>query len=163
MNLNIDEEILVFALFNMGSCYFLMGQYDLALETSRKAMAINPQMQENIVTCACSELCAGDVNQAIPALLELLKKSPSYPPALAALAVAYIVSGHKKDGASFIDQLRALRVGVADYLNDFVGYFIKAGRITQAVTLLEASIENNAVHADTHNLLATCRERLMIN
>lgn len=160
VNLDKTPEILTLAFFNMASCYFLLGKYEEALATSQKAMELDSGLKENKITYACSELCAGDTNKAIPVLVDLLQKSPGYPLALSALTVAYFVNGNKKDGLACMDRLREIRVGVTDYLHDFAGFFIKANRIDQAITLLEASIENNVVHADTNRLLANCREKL---
>jgi glycosyltransferase involved in cell wall biosynthesis/cephalosporin hydroxylase/tetratricopeptide (TPR) repeat protein/cyclopropane fatty-acyl-phospholipid synthase-like methyltransferase len=160
INLKVTDETLITALFNTGSCYFLLGKYEDSLATSKRVMKLAPRMKENILTYACNELCIGDVQKAIIALTEIAEQGPGYPPALAALMVAHIINGTKEEGFACINKLYGMRVNVNEYLYAFAQYMIKAERIENAAILLEAAIETGLLHQDTHALLAECRGRL---
>ncbi|MGD1076186.1 MAG: glycosyltransferase, partial [Thermodesulfovibrionales bacterium] len=160
INLGVTDETLITALFNTGSCYFLLGKYEDSLATSKRVMELAPRMKENILTYACSELCIGDVQKAIAALTDIAEQGTPYPPALAALMVSHMITGKKEDGVALMNKLHGMYVSVNEYLYAFAQYMKKAERLENAVILLEAAIETGKLHQDTHALLAECRDRL---
>jgi len=148
------------AFYGMGETYFHLNRYEDALSSLKRAMQFDPDSREitrdTMIMYSNCEICAGDVEIAISHLEELLRKDPTYPFAMASLAVALFCAGRKEKGMGYVKKLKDMNFSCVDYFPDFAKMLMSAKRLNYAISLLEIAIESNDISKDTPILLAEC-------
>ena len=142
------------AYMNMGFAFLMMKRYDQAMEFSKVAMRIDPELREAALNYSAAEMIAGDVCKAIAVLEGILEKNVDYPPAMGRLAAACIVSGQKEKGCRYLDMLNTKGFDCASMLEEQSGAFFSIGKIGQAIVLLQAAVEKGMTNSKTLALLS---------
>ena len=130
------------ALLNIGYNCLKLGQYEKALDSSRKAMALDPRLKEAVIVYTTCEALIGDAGNTIPILEDLLKEVPEYPMAVAILASAYEIEGEREKGLKHIKYLTKMGFACADYLHDLSKRLVSTGKTERAISLLEFAVES---------------------
>ena len=151
------------AYMNMGFAFLMMKRYDQAMEFSKVAMRIDPELREAALNYSAAEMIAGDVCKAIAVLEGILEKNVDYPPAMGRLAAACIVSGQKEKGCRYLDMLNTKGFDCASMLEEQSGAFFSIGKIGQAIALLQAAVEKGMTNSKTLALLSECQKNMKHN
>jgi GT2 family glycosyltransferase/Flp pilus assembly protein TadD/glycosyltransferase involved in cell wall biosynthesis len=146
------------AFVNLGTIYSRLGKHEDALQASKRASELTPDMKEARNNFALAKFYLGYVEEAIPVFEKLLKQFPEYLSALFKLAAAYCCNGQKEKGRQTFEILRQGakmgRTEMAAACHDLARGLISAHQIHYAVGLLNAAIENNYINEDLLNLHA---------
>jgi glycosyltransferase involved in cell wall biosynthesis len=145
------------AFFNMGYAYLMLHKFEEALAASRRAVELDPGSKEARINLATCELIAGNREKAISVLVKLHDTSPEYVPAIAALAVAHCMDEEKDQRLNYFRKMRKMGYNFSEYICGMSKLFIAAGRIQNAVFLLEAGIESGYRSSEIMDLKAACR------
>jgi GT2 family glycosyltransferase/Flp pilus assembly protein TadD/SAM-dependent methyltransferase len=148
------------AFMNLGYSYLMLNQFDKAIEHSRKALDLNSASREAALNLSAAELIAGDLDSAAQMLDQLLTREPDYPPALGRLAAACILRGRKSDGLQCLNRLKEKGFEGGGILAEQAQEFFQAGKIKQAILLLETSIEGGMETPAIRSALDRCRSKL---
>ena len=148
------------AYMNMGFAFLMMRQYDKAMEFSKIAMEIDPELREAALNYSAAEMIAGDVRKAISVLERILDKNVEYPPAMGRLAAACIVSGQKEEGGRYLDKLKTKGFDFVGMLEEQSRAFISENKIEPAIALLKTAMEKGVSNGDIHALLAECLQKI---
>jgi tetratricopeptide (TPR) repeat protein len=148
------------AFINLGTIYSRLGKYDDALQASKKALELTPDMKEARNNFALGKFYLGNVEEAIPIFEKLLEQFPEYLSAQFKLAAAYCSNGQKEKGKNTFEKLRQnAKMGHAEMAGacyDLARGLVSARRLDYAIGLLNASIENNYINDDLLTLLTEC-------
>ncbi len=156
-NLKKDDPV---AIFNLGHVLLELGHYDEALVYARKAHQLDPGSREFAVNHSTCELYAGDVALAISRLEKILAADGEYPTAMASLVAAYCVGGSREKGFRLLEELSHQGFNCMTFMVDTAKGLIAAGRIAEALSLLQAAVDSDNIHPETYPLLSECRRRL---
>ncbi|MBI5606846.1 MAG: FkbM family methyltransferase, partial [Deltaproteobacteria bacterium] len=143
--------------FNMASIYFEMGEFTRALEVAEKALEIDSQAKETILTYATVSLCAGDPIEAEKKLEGLLERVKNYPPAQVALAASYCITGKKEEGVTLMKKMKRKGYNYDPAMESLSKKLLLAGRTELAMNLLESMLAWDAEKQKTLALLEECR------
>jgi GT2 family glycosyltransferase/tetratricopeptide (TPR) repeat protein/MoaA/NifB/PqqE/SkfB family radical SAM enzyme/glycosyltransferase involved in cell wall biosynthesis/2-polyprenyl-3-methyl-5-hydroxy-6-metoxy-1,4-benzoquinol methylase len=144
---------------DLGGVYSRLGRFEDALNASKRAVELNPDSKEAVSSYALYELYAGDVNKTISSLEEQIKKTPTYPMAMAILFMAYCIQGEKERGMGYLKTLQRLKFPLLDYIYTNAKRLDSLGRVGYAVSLMEAAVESGNVNSDILTLLAECYKK----
>lgn len=147
------------AFMNIGYIYLQKWMYAESLAASKRAMELKPDFWEAISNYSVAELCGGDIKNAISTLEGMLKKNPKYLMAAGILSAAYCCDGQKEKGLDCFEKLKKEQVEVSGLLCGLAKQLIAAGRLENAVLLLEAAVESNNINTDIPALLTECYRR----
>jgi tetratricopeptide (TPR) repeat protein len=145
---------------NLGFAFLMMRQHAKAVESSKKAMAIDPELREAALNYSAASMFAGDIRTAISTLEHLLERHADYPPAMGRLAAAYIVSGRKADGLRCLEKLNSRGFDCAGACEEQARAFLSESKHEAAALLLAAAIEKGIGNGRLSHLLAECRSRI---
>lgn len=145
---------------NLGFAFLMMRQHAKAVESSKKAMAIDPELREAALNYSAASMFAGDIRTAISTLEHLLERHADYPPAMGRLAAAYIVSGRKADGLRCLEKLNSRGFDCAGACEEQARAFLSESKHEAAALLLTAAIEKGIGNGRLSHLLAECRSRI---
>jgi GT2 family glycosyltransferase/Flp pilus assembly protein TadD len=145
---------------NMGFACAMLRQYEQAIEYSKTAMEIDPELREAALNYSGAEMIAGDLHAAVSTLEHILDKNAEYPPAMGRLAVAYIVCGRKEDGLRLIVRLNSKGFDCASVLEDQARAFMAESKFGTAGLLLTVAVENGIDNGSMNELLAECRLKI---
>jgi tetratricopeptide (TPR) repeat protein len=145
---------------NMGFAFLMMRKYDRAIEFSKIAMELDPELREAALNYSAAEMIAGDIRTAISTLEDLLEKNADYPPAMGRLAAAYMVTGRKEEGFRYLDKLKSKGFDCASALEEQSRSFIAEGKIEPAAVLLKSAIEKGIANGSINDLFAECRSKI---
>jgi tetratricopeptide (TPR) repeat protein len=144
----------------MGFAFLMMRKYDRAIEFSKIAMELDPELREAALNYSAAEMIAGDIRTAISTLEDLLEKNADYPPAMGRLAAAYMVTGRKEEGFRYLDKLKSKGFDCASALEEQSRSFIAEGKIEPAAVLLKSAIEKGIANGSINDLFAECRSKI---
>ena len=114
---------------NIGYAYLKLEKYQEALDSSRRAMELDPNMKEAALNYAGCEFLIGDIRKTISVLETLLQKHPDYPSAMLLVAAAYYVQGQKEKGLGLFEKLRKRGFNWTNFLDEQARGAISLGRI----------------------------------
>ncbi|MGD9053168.1 MAG: glycosyltransferase [Desulfobacterales bacterium] len=156
--LNPFPELTAVAYVNMGTIYSRLERFEDALDVSKKAMAVDPDLKEAQYNCALAELHCGHSAAAIETLEKLLRSFPDYPPAQFILCAAYCCADQKDRGLEGIQNQKKTPMGVHLAMPFFeLGQsLIAAKQIPYALAVLGAAIESDIVSKQILELFNKC-------
>jgi glycosyltransferase involved in cell wall biosynthesis len=99
------------AYINIGMVYQNMGRLDLAIESVKRAIELDPDADEPYNNYALYQILLGNAGTAVPVLERLEKRSPTYLPGRFKLATAYACTGRKTDALRVFDALEKTTIG----------------------------------------------------
>jgi tetratricopeptide (TPR) repeat protein len=94
------------AFANMAGAYWQLGQYELGIKFSKKAIQANPNIKEGHYNLAVNLFLKGKVEEAITVLQTLLLKHAQYLPARFMLAAALSIIGDRQKGREAFLELK---------------------------------------------------------
>ncbi|MDA8239464.1 MAG: glycosyltransferase [Nitrospiraceae bacterium] len=145
------------AFFNMGYAYLMLHKFEEALAASRRAVELAPHSKEACINLATCELVVGNCEEAISRLDRLHCAFPEYVPAVAALAVAHCRDEGQDQRLAYFRKMRKMGYNFTEYICGMSRLFIAAGRVQDAICLLEAGLEGGYRSSEMTDLMATCR------
>ena len=145
---------------NMGFAFLMMRQYDSAIQFSKIAMQLDPELREAALNYSGAEMIAGDVNIAVSTLEHIMEKHADYPPAMGRLAAAYIVSGRKEEGLRYLGKLNSRGFNCASVLEEQALAFMAESKFEAAVSLLTLAVEKGIGNGSMNDLLAETRSKI---
>ena len=145
---------------NMGFAFLMMRQYDSAIQFSKIAMQLDPELREAALNYSGAEMIAGDIHTAVTTLEHIMEKHADYPPAMGRLAAAYIVSGRKEEGLRYLGKLNSRGFDCASVLEEQALAFMAESKLEAAVSLLIAAVEKGIGNGSMNDLLAECRSKI---
>jgi tetratricopeptide (TPR) repeat protein len=130
------------AYVNMGTAYIETGIIAQAIQSARKAMALDPDMNEPCHNYALYEILNGNAELAIPVLQRLEQRSPEYLPARFKLAVAYTCAGKKEDASRSFKELKMSVIGknLLTSCQSMVKELARFGQIGYAESMTEMAV-----------------------
>jgi tetratricopeptide (TPR) repeat protein len=156
--LNPSPNLAAIAYVNMGTIYSRLGKFEDALDAGKKAVAYDRDMKEARYNYAMAELHAGNAQQTIRVLEELLDGFPDYPPAQFILSAAYSCVDQKEKGFEGIRNLKNTPLGarLAIPCLELGQSLISAKKIKYALRVLGTAIESDIVNKEILDLFAQC-------
>jgi len=105
------------AYFNMASMCMEVGRFEEALRCARRSVELDPGSVTATQTLIMTLIYSGKLKEAVERLGSLLEKSPDYPPAFVALALAHFIEGSEDKGLGCLGRLESMgyRCGPALY------------------------------------------------
>jgi glycosyltransferase involved in cell wall biosynthesis len=154
------------AFYGIGVDYFNLTKLDDARMSFKKALQLDPNLNNATVFYGMCEIFAGNIEIAIACLEDLVAKHSKYATALLPLAVAYFCRGERQKGMECIRELRDTNLEYldsADYFINFAKMLLSAKQLSYAILLLEGAMECHSVTDETHVLLAECYKKRQLN
>jgi glycosyltransferase involved in cell wall biosynthesis len=127
------------AFVHLATAYFQQQDYHSAMQTSKRALGLDPAMKEAIYNYSLCEFMIGDIGKTIVYLERLLEKSPEFRPARFLSAAAHICMGDKQRGLSGFRQLSRTEMGpnLSATYKDLIQKLVDANRSGYARALIE--------------------------
>jgi|GEM_PF-2281477 len=152
---------MVYAYVNLVNVNLQVGKFKDALLAAKKALALGPDIREVITSYALCEMFAGDVEQSVQVLEDLIRRDTEYPFATIMLLAAYFCSGRKDKGNAIIESHRLSGSSAfAEAMAPFISKLMAAGRITQAKAVLDGLTGEKIEHDQLTALGRECVEKL---
>ncbi|NVN88993.1 MAG: glycosyltransferase [Desulfuromonadales bacterium] len=123
------------ALFNKSYVLIGMKRYREALNTSRRALELDPYHKEAAFNFGTCVMFCDDPYSAITVLTPVLAMHPDYPLLLALLTVLYLVTNQHDLARTTYTELESLNYAIADYIRDRALELDVAGREDMAQEL----------------------------
>lgn len=142
----------------LASAYMMLGRYDEALITARRAIEIDAKRNESIHICAYCEIIAGSLDQAALVLESLYRAVPDYPSALFLLVVVFCLEGRDKEAAELFQSLLHKGIQITSGLNKIVGQLHAYGKRHDAFLLVNAMIKGKMDNEETTSVLEALQE-----
>ncbi len=148
------------AYVNMGTAYQNLGRFKEAAISTKRAMALAPDMREAFNDYALYQLFLGNSKDAVDILEKLIAKDPDYLSAQFKLAVAYSCHGRKKNGVEKLEKLKETDVGsgLCISCHTMAEKFVSIQRIDYAQAILEVAMESGNADQDVLALLRECHD-----
>ena len=129
------------AFVHLATAYFQDNNYHSALQASKKALELAPEMKEALYNYSLCEFIIGDIGEAIAYLEYLLDSSPEFLPARFLLAAAHICSGNKQKGRKRFKELSQTEMGpnLNATCRELAQRLVDDNRIDSAKLLIETS------------------------
>jgi tetratricopeptide (TPR) repeat protein len=129
------------AFVHLATAYFQNNNYHSALQASKKALELAPEMKEALYNYSLCEFIIGDIGEAIAYLEYLLDSSPEFLPARFLLAAAHICSGNKQKGRKRFKELSQTEMGpnLNATCRELAQRLVDDNRIDSAKLLIETS------------------------
>ncbi|CAB1064791.1 hypothetical protein D1BOALGB6SA_9588 [Olavius sp. associated proteobacterium Delta 1] len=143
------------AFFNMSYSYIQLERYDKGLEAARKAMELGPNLKEAVLNLALCQIRLGETRCAIEHLDRLLNENPNHPMGIGLLAVAYCIAGHMERGLKLLDEIRDMGFNCTEYIVDHVQKLNSAGRMRDALLLVDSVAEGPHDHEKIQSMRGT--------
>jgi tetratricopeptide (TPR) repeat protein len=158
LSMKPDSRSVPEAYVNMGSAYIRMKDYEKALISAQKAVAIRPEMKEAQYNLGMAELYNGNADAAVMTLKRLIKSYPNFPPAQFLLAASNCCKNNSPDRNGELKALkRSSFGGVLTYsVAELAAGLMTADQHKFALKLLLRAIEEEIVSKDIMNLYAAC-------
>ena len=139
--INPFPELAAIAYVNMGTVYSRLGRFEDALDAGKKSVECDPDLKEARYNYAMAELHAGNAQQAISILENLLSEFPDYPPARFILFAANCCADQKEKGLEGIRNLKNTPLGahLAMPCLELAQSLISAKKIKYALWVLGAA------------------------
>jgi tetratricopeptide (TPR) repeat protein len=127
------------AFVHLATAYFQQQDYHSAMQTSKRALELDPAMKEAIYNYSLCEFMIGDIGKTIVYLERLLEKSPEFRPARFLSAAAHICMGDKQRGLSGFRELSRTEMGpnLSATYKDLIQKLVDANRSGYARALIE--------------------------
>ena len=138
----------------LANAYLGLGRYSEALAAARKSMETPVRLMAYIHIYAQCEMIAGSLADAHAALLEILKTTPDYPPALFLEAIIACLEGKKDDARNLFQVLKQRRIGITTLMHTLARRLAEYGNTSGALLILQAAVENRFGNSDTDQLIA---------
>jgi len=158
--INPFPELAAIAYVNMGTVYSRLGRFEDALDVGEKAVECDPDLKEARYNYAMAELHAGNAQQTIRILEDLLSEFPDYPPARFILSAAHCCADQKEKGLEGIRNLKNTPLGahLAIPCLELGQSLISAKQIRYALWVLGAMIESDIANPELLALFKACLE-----
>ena len=151
--LQIDPQNMK-ALINMGSALMRLKEYEAARKTAEAALQMSPGLKEaSINFCLCELLLGGDLNKIVSILENLLNSAPDHPTDIALLGSTRAIQGENERAAESMKTLENMGFSRSYYLHDLSQKLIAAGRIQDAVLLLQFAVQSGNGSLEINDLL----------
>ena len=143
---------------SMGAAYCKLGKYEDALEASKTALKLIPDIREGLYTYGLSKLHLGRADQTITVLEKLLRQRPGYPLAQFILSAAYCCQGKKKAGLQGFKQLlgSAIDPSLTYRCLNLAKGLVEAQSLEYAISILDAAIESEVSNEETKSFYIEC-------
>ena len=126
------------AYIHLTTAYLQLSQYHAARQSSKKALALAPDMKEALYNYALCEFISGELGKTVSCLENLRVKFPGFLPARFVSAAARICSGRRKEGLEDFRALRKTGINLVVTCRDLARKLIEGNRPGWARTLLAA-------------------------
>jgi glycosyltransferase involved in cell wall biosynthesis len=144
------------------SCYRL-GKFEDALDLLEKALQIdnyNPRQREVGVLYATCSLRLGKAEVSIPVIERILRDDPEFPMGMLMLSLAYCVTGNKKSGKHYLEQLMGKGVYFRDLIFDLINFLLSSGQYAYTLSILDTVTEIDKNDTRFAAMLSQCREMM---
>lgn len=138
---------------SMGNAYYNLNKYGEARIFYKKSMELNPGARDAVLMYATCSLFAGNAEESVALLGELLQQDSSFPQALLLLAEAYFCIGKKEEGLKYVNKLKELDFPVQQSLVQFAHLLVQAQQREYARRLLLSIAETEIAAGDTESIL----------
>jgi len=134
-----EREDLPLVYLSLGQAFLETGQYEKAIDVSRKAAEMDPGMKEAWLNLAMAEFYDGRLGKAAEKLETLLSRTGDYPPAAALLSAAHLIAGEPGKAEERIRALSMAGLNPAAFFQVYASRLRDSGRGVDADTLLSAA------------------------
>lgn len=124
------------ALFNLGSIYLRLGEFEKARSMSRRAMECKENYLEAALNLAFAELCVGAPALSEKIILDFFPHGTSHPPAELMLAIIKCFRGAEDDARKIFSSLRDKNIDFSHLIKEAADKLEMAGHRRQAESLL---------------------------
>jgi len=147
------------AYINMGTAFQKLGRHEEAIQSVKKAMALDPEMKEAPNDYGLYCIYQGQAERAVPILEDLVRRYPDYLSAQFKLAIAYVCGNRKEDGLGIIEGLERTPIGpgLAISCHTMAENLVSLHRPDYARAVLEAAVESGNADEQIYALLSECQ------
>lgn len=140
--------------YNLGNAQFALGHVDLAIESYRRAIELEPGLAEPYNNLGIALASLGRLSEAIEAYQHAIQAQPAHAGAHNNLGIALYQTGLLEPAALACLRAIELNESVPEAHNSLGNILKDMGRLDQATACYQKAIELNPTYAEAYNNLA---------
>jgi tetratricopeptide (TPR) repeat protein len=148
-----------YALDQVGRGYEELGLRELAMQTYRQAVELDPHFPGARYNLGRAYLEAGDLERGTAEMREALRLHPDFPEAHQALGMAYTEQGRLAEALAHLERALALNPDLTVVRNQVGRIYLAQGRLDDAIQTFRALVERAPDVAEAHHNLAVAYAR----